>query len=133
MLDRLAELEALQFQDLGDPEINARVAQYEMAYRMQTSVPEVMDISQEPDSTFALYGEDGYGLQGASYIPVREGKRIRIYAGHGTQGQRIQTRNADRGGRWPAPRPYDAPDLIADFARTIIDDYYIDEYNAWED
>src|SRR5216117_2886829 len=58
MLDRLAELEALQFQDLGDPEINARVAQYEMAYRMQTSVPEVMDISQEPDSTFALYGEE---------------------------------------------------------------------------
>ncbi|QOR55821.1 MAG: hypothetical protein YHS30scaffold324_53 [Catenulispora phage 69_17] len=84
-------------------------------------------------ASFALYGEDGYGLQGASYIPVREGKRIRIYAGHGTQGQRIQTRNADRGGRWPAPRPYDAPDLIADFARTIIDDYYIDEYNAWED
>ena len=46
MLDRLAELHALQFEDLGDPEINARVAQYEMAYRMQTSVPEVMDISQ---------------------------------------------------------------------------------------
>ncbi|PYJ56273.1 MAG: sulfatase [Verrucomicrobia bacterium] len=58
MLDRLAELEALQFQDLGDPEINARIAQYEMAYRMQTSVPEVMDISQEPDSTFALYGDE---------------------------------------------------------------------------
>src|ERR1043166_4732774 len=42
MLDRLAELNALQFEDLGDPEINSRVAQYEMAYRMQTSVPEVM-------------------------------------------------------------------------------------------
>ena len=58
MLDRLAELHAAQFADLGDPEINARVAQYEMAYRMQTSVPEVMDISSEPDSTFALYGDD---------------------------------------------------------------------------
>src|SRR2546421_3085351 len=58
MLDRLAELEAQQFRDLGDPEINARVAQYEMAYRMQTSVPEVMDISQEPDSTFTLYGDE---------------------------------------------------------------------------
>jgi len=57
MLDRLAELHAAQFADLGDPEINARVAQYEMAYRMQTSVPEVMDISSEPDSTFALYGD----------------------------------------------------------------------------
>jgi hypothetical protein len=58
MLDRLAELHALQFQDLGDPEINARVAQYEMAYRMQTSVPEVMDISNEPASIFELYGEE---------------------------------------------------------------------------
>jgi hypothetical protein len=58
MLDRLAELHALQFQDLGDPEINARVAQYEMAYRMQTSVPEVMDTSTEPASVFALYGDD---------------------------------------------------------------------------
>src|SRR5687768_11109969 len=56
MLDRLAELHRLQFEDLGDPEINARVAQYEMAFRMQTSVPEVMDVSSEPDSTFDLYG-----------------------------------------------------------------------------
>jgi len=58
MLDRLAELNALQFHDLGDPEINARVAQYEMAYRMQTSVPDVMDISKEPESTFQLYGDE---------------------------------------------------------------------------
>src|SRR5688572_26732756 len=58
MLDRLAELHAMQFQDVGDPEINARVAQYEMAYRMQTSVPEVMDVSTEPASTFELYGPE---------------------------------------------------------------------------
>ena len=58
MLDRLAELHALQYEDLGDPEINSRVAQYEMAYRMQTSVPEVMDLSQEPASTFELYGKE---------------------------------------------------------------------------
>ena len=58
MLDRLAELHAMQFQDVGDPEINARVAQYEMAYRMQTSVPEVMDVSNEPQATFDLYGPE---------------------------------------------------------------------------
>src|SRR3954447_19677240 len=58
MLDRLAELHALQFADLGDPEINARVAQYEMAYRMQTSVPEVTDLSKESPDTLALYGEE---------------------------------------------------------------------------
>jgi uncharacterized protein DUF1501 len=58
MLDRLAELNAAQFEDLGDPEITARVAQYEMAYRMQTSVPEVMDLSGEPAATFELYGNE---------------------------------------------------------------------------
>ncbi len=58
MLNRLAELQTLQFQDLGDAEINQRVAQYEMAYRMQTSVPEVMDVSKEPESVFELYGPE---------------------------------------------------------------------------
>jgi uncharacterized protein (DUF1501 family) len=58
LLDRLAELHELQFNDLGDPEINSRVAQYEMAFRMQTSVPETMDVSKEPASVFDLYGAD---------------------------------------------------------------------------
>jgi len=58
MLDRMAELEHMQFQDLGDPEINARVAQYEMAYRMQTSVPDIMNLSGEPESVFELYGPE---------------------------------------------------------------------------
>ena len=56
MLDRLAELNAIQYDDLGDPEIAARVAQYEMAFRMQTSVPEVMNVADEPAGTFELYG-----------------------------------------------------------------------------
>lgn len=51
-------MEHLQFRDLGDPEINARVAQYEMAYRMQTSVPDVMNLSGEPESVFELYGPE---------------------------------------------------------------------------
>ena len=58
LLDRLAELHEIQFNDLGDPDINSRVAQYEMAYRMQTSVPDVMDASKESDATFDLYGPD---------------------------------------------------------------------------
>lgn len=58
MLDRLAELQSLQYQSLGDPEITARVDQYEMAYRMQTSVPEVMDLSGEPEAAFELYGPE---------------------------------------------------------------------------
>ena len=58
MLDAVSELNHITEQNYGDPEIAARVAQYEMAYRMQTSVPELTDLSKEPESTFALYGED---------------------------------------------------------------------------
>src|SRR5262245_54861645 len=58
LLDGLVELHQLQFADLGDPEINTRVAQYEMAFRMQMSVPEVMELSDEPDEVFELYGSD---------------------------------------------------------------------------
>lgn len=58
LLDTLNALNRIQAKREMDPEIEARVAQYEMAYRMQTSVPDVMDLSTEPESTFALYGED---------------------------------------------------------------------------
>ena len=57
MLDYLKELHQRQHERVMDPEINSRIAQYEMAYRMQTSVPETMDLSNEPDSIFDLYGE----------------------------------------------------------------------------
>lgn len=57
-LDHLQKLEKLNHQDIGDPEIIARMAQYEMAYRMQTSVPEIMDTSDEPDYIYDMYGED---------------------------------------------------------------------------
>ena len=58
MLDKLAELNHLSFEKLGDPEIHAKVAQYEMAYRMQTAVPEATDISHEPEIIFEMYGKD---------------------------------------------------------------------------
>ena len=58
MLDSLAKLAALQHEESNDPEILSRVSQYEMAYRMQSSVPEVADISDEPESVLAMYGPD---------------------------------------------------------------------------
>ncbi|WP_339612881.1 DUF1501 domain-containing protein [uncultured Rubinisphaera sp.] len=58
MLDRLEKLNRMHEEAIGDPEISSRIAQYEMAYRMQTSVPELADTSDEPASTFDLYGED---------------------------------------------------------------------------
>ncbi|MGE3317504.1 MAG: DUF1501 domain-containing protein, partial [Planctomycetaceae bacterium] len=58
MLDGLAALNQKQFDVVGDPEINTRIAQYEMAYRMQTSVPELTDFSDEPKHVLDLYGPD---------------------------------------------------------------------------
>lgn len=58
MLDQLTALNEENFKAFGDPEINAKVQQYEMAYRMQTAVPEVTDLSKEPESIIKLYGPD---------------------------------------------------------------------------
>ena len=49
MLDGIGELNELAAAEVGDPEINTRIAQYEMAFRMQTSVPELTDLSDEPE------------------------------------------------------------------------------------
>jgi hypothetical protein len=57
-LDAVADLNQKQYEGFGDPEIPARIAQYEMAYRMQTSVPELMDFSDESKQTLELYGPD---------------------------------------------------------------------------
>jgi hypothetical protein len=58
MLEYLSKLNQLQNQAYGDPEVEARISQYEMAYRMQTSVPEVMSTADEPDEVFEMYGPD---------------------------------------------------------------------------
>ncbi|MDX1636923.1 MAG: DUF1501 domain-containing protein [Balneolaceae bacterium] len=58
MLSKLKDLNQLHLNRFGDPEITSRISQYEMAYRMQTSVPETMDVSDEPDWVFDMYGED---------------------------------------------------------------------------
>ena len=56
MLDGLGKLNQMEFQSAGDPEIEARIAQYEMAFRMQASVPSLMDFANETDATYELYG-----------------------------------------------------------------------------
>jgi hypothetical protein len=58
MLDVLARMNRRRFEAVGDPETQARIAQYEMAFRMQKSVPELTDLSSEPEETFKLYGPD---------------------------------------------------------------------------
>lgn len=58
MLDGLGDLNQIHQSQTGDPEIETRIKQYEMAYRMQASVPELTDVSDEPESTFRMYGPD---------------------------------------------------------------------------
>lgn len=58
MLDKLASLNQKQMEEMGDPEIATRISQYEMAYRMQSSVPEVLNLSDEPTHILNLYGPD---------------------------------------------------------------------------
>ena len=58
MLDDLAKVNTIKHQEIGDPEIATRIAQYEMAYRMQTSVPELTDLSKEPKHILDLYGPE---------------------------------------------------------------------------
>ena len=67
ILDDIARLNELKQSEFGDPEITTRIAQYELAFRMQTSVPELTDTSGEPEHIFRLYGDDArqrgtYGL-----------------------------------------------------------------------
>jgi hypothetical protein len=58
MLDGIAKLNQRQYQAFADPEINTRISQYEMAYRMQASVPELTDVSDEPEHILNSYGPD---------------------------------------------------------------------------
>jgi hypothetical protein len=58
MLDKISQLNELNYKEFGDPEINAKIQQYEMAYRMQTAVPEVTDVSKEPADVVKMYGPE---------------------------------------------------------------------------
>ncbi|HBN77719.1 MAG TPA: sulfatase [Planctomycetaceae bacterium] len=74
MLDGIAELNQKRLELTGDPEIETRISQYEMAWRMQSSVPEMTDLSDEPESTFELYGPDSRrpGTYAANCIMARK-------------------------------------------------------------
>ncbi|HEU4609473.1 MAG TPA: DUF1501 domain-containing protein [Chitinophagaceae bacterium] len=58
MLDKLSELNQESYKEFGDPEINTKIQQYEMAYRMQTAVPEITDLTREPESIIKMYGPE---------------------------------------------------------------------------
>ncbi len=73
MLDTVKALNEIREKSFADPEIDTRISQYEMAYKMQTSVPELTDLSKEPDHVFDLYGPDSRkpGTYAASCLLAR--------------------------------------------------------------
>ena len=86
------KLNKLQNDTWGDPEVDARIAQYEMAFRMQISVPEVLDTSKESDEVFDLYGKDSRDkgtllhLMGIDHEQLTfkfQGRRYRLTDVHG--------------------------------------------------
>lgn len=86
VLDMIAEMNQLQAEEIGDPDITARIAQYEMAYRMQTSVPELSDLSNEPESILNMYGPDvrkpgsfAYNCLMARRMAERDVRFIQLY------------------------------------------------------
>ena len=58
LLDDLGDLNRHRLEQVGDPEIDTRIAQYEMSYQMQASVPDLLDIEKEPKHVLDLYGPD---------------------------------------------------------------------------
>lgn len=86
LLNDLAQMNQLKLDEYGDPEISTRIAQYEMAFRMQTSVPDLTDLSKEPESTFELYGPDSrkpgtfaYNCLLARRLAERDVRFIQLY------------------------------------------------------
>lgn len=108
-LDALGQLNRMQFEDYGDPEIATRLAQYEMAFRMQRSVPDLTDLSDESESVFKLYGVDArrpgtyaYNCLLARRLAERGTRFIQLYRRgwdqHGSlpEGIQRQTRQTDQ-------------------------------------
>ena len=108
-LDALGELNRMQLDAFGDPEIATRIAQYEMAFKMQRSVPELTDLAGEPEAVFALYGEEArkpgtyaYNCLMARRLAERGVRFIQLYHRgwdqHGSlpKGIRRQAKDTDR-------------------------------------
>ena len=117
MLDGIARLNELHKQQVGDPEIDTRVAVYEMAFRMQTSVPELTDISNEPASTFELYGEDAKkpGTHAANCLLARR------LAEQGVRFVQIYHRGWDHHSGLPSRHPKLAKEVDQGSAALILD------------
>jgi hypothetical protein len=117
MLDQLGKLNQQQQALDGDPEIGARISQYEMAFRMQASVPELTDLSDEPEETFALYGPDSKkpGTYAANCLMARR------MVERGVRFVQLYHRGWDNHGNLPSNIPKQCQDIDQPQAALIAD------------
>ncbi len=117
MLNRIAALNRKKLEESGDPEIATRISQYEMAFRMQSSVPELVDLSKEPESTFQLYGDDARkpGTFAANCLLTR-----RLFE-KGVRFVQLYHRGWDQHGGLPANLPKQCRDIDQPQAALIRD------------
>jgi hypothetical protein len=115
-IDAMNELNRLQLGTLGDPAIAAQIENYELAFRMQTSVPELMDLTQEPDSTFDLYGaKKGVPSFAANCILARR------LAERGARFIQLNHRDWDHHGGLPSGLPVKAREVDQGAAALVKD------------
>jgi len=117
LLDGLSELNELRRKTTGDPEIDTRISAYEMAYRMQMSVPDLTDLSSEPQSTFDLYGEDARvpGTHSANCLLARR------LAERGVRFIQLYHRGWDHHSNIPSRHPKIAKEVDQGSAALVID------------
>lgn len=117
MLDQIAALNEINFQEFGDPEIQAKIQQYEMAFRMQTAVPEVTDLSNEPDDIIKLYGADCLvpGTYAANCLLARK------LSDHGVRFVQLYHQGWDQHGNLPNEMALQAKDVDQPSAALIRD------------
>ncbi|MBA4850823.1 DUF1501 domain-containing protein [Emticicia sp. BO119] len=117
MLDKLSELNHLGFEASGDPEVQAKVQQYEMAYRMQTAVPELTDLSKEPDHIVKMYGPECLvpGTYAANVLLARK------LSESGVRFVQLYHQGWDQHGNLPNEMPLQAEDVDRSSAALIMD------------
>ncbi|RMG16036.1 MAG: DUF1501 domain-containing protein [Bacteroidetes bacterium] len=117
MLDRLAQLNNMSYEEFGDPEIQAKIQQYEMAYRMQTAVPEVTDLRREPEHIVKMYGADCLvpGTYAANCLLARKLSEA------GVRFVQLYHQGWDQHGQLPTEMPLQAEDVDRASAALIKD------------
>ncbi|WP_442484467.1 DUF1501 domain-containing protein [Aeoliella sp. SH292] len=116
-IDGINALNQLNYQRLADPETHTRIQQYEMAFRMQASVPELTDIESEPESTFKLYGEEARKHGSFAYTALMARRLVE----RGVRFVQVYHNNWDHHGNLAGRMPHQCKDVDQPCAALLED------------